>query len=106
MSFFLRKYPLPLPLFLWLWALKGVDEEGIIVKIRTVKTLGSATVIYTDKDRNNYREYKISLQSFTFETDTLIEKPTGMTVIKQVIELSMWASEDNSSIWWKTFYEV
>jgi Ca2+-transporting ATPase len=70
-------------------------KEGVIVKkIRTVETLGSATVICTDKT-GTITQNTMSLQSvYSFNSDTLYEKEGWKdSNAKQVIDLAMWASE-------------
>ncbi|NRT12843.1 cation-translocating P-type ATPase [Flavobacterium sp. 14A] len=70
-------------------------KEGIIVKkIRTVETLGGATVICTDKT-GTITQNKMSLQSvYNYESNVLFEKENFHTdAAIKVIEIAMWASE-------------
>ncbi len=70
-------------------------KEGIIIKrIRTVETLGSATIICTDKT-GTITENKMNLQSvYAYSSGQLYDKDQWhTTAAKDVIEMSMWASE-------------
>jgi P-type Ca2+ transporter type 2C len=70
-------------------------KMGIITKqTKTVETLGSATVICTDKT-GTITENKMSLaQLYLFDSDTLIEikEPLGLEA-EEVINYAMWSSE-------------
>ena len=70
-------------------------KEGIIIKrIRTVETLGSATIICTDKT-GTITENKMNLQSvYAHATGQLYDKNQwNSKEAKDVIEMAMWASE-------------
>ncbi len=70
-------------------------KEGIIVKkTRTVETLGSATIICTDKT-GTITENKMSLQAvYAFSNRQLYEEGNwNDEAVKEVIKVSMWASE-------------
>jgi Ca2+-transporting ATPase len=70
-------------------------KEGVIVKkIRTVESLGGATIICTDKT-GTLTQNKMSLQSvYAFSSGKLYEKEQWSTEeAKKVIEIAMWASE-------------
>jgi Ca2+-transporting ATPase len=74
-------------------------KEGVIIKIRTVETLGSATIICTDKT-GTITENKMSLQSVYASTATSFMK-IGKMGRPKVIEIAMWAKEPLLLIQWK-----
>ena len=94
MSILPEEIPVAFTTFMALGSWRLMKEGIIVKKIRTVETLGSATVICTDKT-GTITENTMSLQSvYSFEADTLYEKADwNDSHAKQVIELSMWASE-------------
>ena len=94
MSILPEEIPVAFTTFMALGSWRLMKEGIIVKKIRTVETLGSATIICTDKT-GTITENTMSLQSvYSFEADTLYEKADwNDSHAKQVIELSMWASE-------------
>ncbi|WP_418263587.1 cation-translocating P-type ATPase [Flavobacterium faecale] len=94
MSILPEEIPVAFTTFMALGSWRLLKEGIIIKKIRTVETLGSATVICTDKT-GTITENKMNLQSvYSFDTEQLYEKENWNTLAAQkVIEIAMWASE-------------
>ncbi len=94
MSILPEEIPVAFTTFMALGSWRLMKEGIIVKKIRTVETLGSATVICTDKT-GTITQNKMSLQSvYNFETNQLFEQENWHNAAaKKVIELAMWASE-------------
>jgi Ca2+-transporting ATPase len=94
MSILPEEIPVAFTTFMALGSWRLMKEGVIVKKIRTVETLGSATVICTDKT-GTITQNTMSLQSvYSFNSDTLYEKEGWKdSNAKQVIDLAMWASE-------------
>ncbi|UQD57506.1 cation-translocating P-type ATPase [Flavobacterium sp. K5-23] len=94
MSILPEEIPVAFTTFMALGSWRLMKEGVIVKKIRTVETLGSATVICTDKT-GTITENKMSLQSvYAFNTNKLFEKENwNDPEAKKVIEMAMWASE-------------
>ncbi|MET0759502.1 MAG: cation-translocating P-type ATPase [Flavobacterium sp.] len=94
MSILPEEIPVAFTTFMALGSWRLMKEGIIVKKIRTVETLGSATVICTDKT-GTITENKMSLQSvYAFSIDQLYEDGNWNTdEAKKVIEIAMWASE-------------
>ena len=94
MSILPEEIPVAFTTFMALGSWRLMKEGVIVKKIRTVETLGSATIICTDKT-GTLTQNKMSLQSvYAFSTDKLYEKEQWHTEeAKKVIEIAMWASE-------------
>ncbi|MBU0942173.1 MAG: cation-translocating P-type ATPase [Bacteroidetes bacterium] len=94
MSILPEEIPVAFTTFMALGSWRLMKEGIIVKKIRTVETLGSATVICTDKT-GTITENTMSLQSvYSFESDSLYEKEDwNNSDAKRVIEIAMWASE-------------
>lgn len=94
MSILPEEIPVAFTTFMALGSWRLMKEGIIVKKIRTVETLGSATVICTDKT-GTITENKMSLQSvYAFSNDQLYEDGNWNTdEAKNVIEIAMWASE-------------
>jgi Ca2+-transporting ATPase len=94
MSILPEEIPVAFTTFMALGSWRLMKEGVIVKKIRTVETLGSATVICIDKT-GTLTENKMSLQSvYAFSTNQLYEKENWNTEeAKKVIEIAMWASE-------------
>tara|TARA_R110002094_G_scaffold528_6_gene2591 strand:- start:1315 stop:3621 length:2307 start_codon:yes stop_codon:yes gene_type:complete len=94
MSILPEEIPVAFTTFMALGSWRLMKEGVIVKKIRTVETLGSATIICTDKT-GTLTQNKMSLQSvYAFSTDKLYEKEQWDTEeAKKVIEIAMWASE-------------
>jgi Ca2+-transporting ATPase len=95
MSILPEEIPVAFTTFMALGSWRLMKEGVIVKKIRTVETLGSATIICTDKT-GTITENKMSLQSvYAFNNDHLYEREEDWKneeAIK-VIEIAMWASE-------------
>lgn len=94
MSILPEEIPVAFTTFMALGSWRLMKEGVIVKKIRTVETLGSATVICTDKT-GTITENTMSLQSvYSFDSGLLYEKEEWKdSNAKQVIEVAMWASE-------------
>ena len=97
MSIIPEEIPVAFTTFMALGAWR-LMKMGIIVKqTKTVETLGSATVICTDKT-GTITENKMSLaQWYVFSNDTMNDDLNGSTQLnkeeEELLHLSMWASE-------------
>jgi P-type Ca2+ transporter type 2C len=94
MSILPEEIPVAFTTFMALGSWRLMKKGVIVKKIKTVETLGSATVICTDKT-GTITENTMSLQSvYVLSTDTLYEKENwDNEQAKQIIETAMWASE-------------
>lgn len=94
MSILPEEIPVAFTTFMALGSWRLMKEGIIVKKIRTVETLGSATIICTDKT-GTITENKMSLQSvYAFSKDQLYEEGNWISEeVKKVIEIAMWASE-------------
>ncbi|MFT4983442.1 MAG: Ca2+-transporting ATPase [Flavobacterium sp.] len=94
MSILPEEIPVAFTTFMALGSWRLMKEGVIVKKIRTVESLGSATIICTDKT-GTLTENKMSLQSvYAFSSNKLYEKEHWNTDdAKKVIEIAMWASE-------------
>ncbi|MCW2119796.1 cation-translocating P-type ATPase [Flavobacterium sp. 7A] len=94
MSILPEEIPVAFTTFMALGSWRLMKEGIIIKKIRTVETLGSATVICTDKT-GTITENKMVLHSvYVFATNQLYGKGNwNIPEAKKVIEIAMWASE-------------
>ena len=94
MSILPEEIPVAFTTFMALGSWRLMKKGVIVKKIRTVETLGSATVICTDKT-GTITENTMSLQSvYILSTDTLYEKENWDNEhAKKIIETAMWASE-------------
>jgi Ca2+-transporting ATPase len=94
MSILPEEIPVAFTTFMALGSWRLMKEGVIVKKIRTVETLGGATVICIDKT-GTITENKMSLQYvYSFNTDKLYEKEAWNNEdAKKVIEIAMWASE-------------
>jgi Ca2+-transporting ATPase len=73
----------------------ATDEVGIVVKqMKTVETLGSATVICTDKT-GTITENKMTLAKLFVLSSTKISNPSASQSddVNELIRVAMWASE-------------
>ncbi|EIA08145.1 cation-translocating P-type ATPase [Flavobacterium frigoris] len=94
MSILPEEIPVAFTTFMALGSWRLMKEGVIVKKIRTVETLGSATIICTDKT-GTITQNKMSLQSvYSFNGDKLYEKEDWKNeAAEKVIETAMWASE-------------
>lgn len=94
MSILPEEIPVAFTTFMALGSWRLMKEGVIVKKIRTVETLGSATIICTDKT-GTITQNKMSLQSvYSFNSDKLYEKEDWKNQnAEKVIETAMWASE-------------
>ena len=94
MSILPQEIPVAFTTFMALGAWRMM-KKGIVVKqMKTVETLGSATLICTDKT-GTITENKMTLAKlFILKTNTIVEAETEINEEeKALIRLSMWASE-------------
>ncbi|AWG21661.1 haloacid dehalogenase [Flavobacterium faecale] len=94
MSILPEEIPVAFTTFMALGSWRLMKEGIIIKKIRTVETLGSATVICTDKT-GTITENKMVLQSvYAFGTNQLFDENNwNQPEAQKVIDIAMWASE-------------
>jgi Ca2+-transporting ATPase len=94
MSILPEEIPVAFTTFMALGSWRLMKEGVIVKKIRTVESLGGATIICTDKT-GTLTQNKMSLQSvYAFSSGKLYEKEQWSTEeAKKVIEIAMWASE-------------
>ena len=94
MSILPEEIPVAFTTFMALGSWRLMKEGVIVKKIRTVETLGSATIICTDKT-GTLTENRMSLKSvYAFSSDKLYEREQWDTEeARKVIEIAMWASE-------------
>lgn len=94
MSILPEEIPVAFTTFMALGSWRLMKEGIIVKKIRTVETLGSATIICTDKT-GTITENKMSLQSvYALSSNQLYGKENWSDeAAKKVIEIAMWASE-------------
>jgi Ca2+-transporting ATPase len=93
MSIIPEEIPVAFTTFMALGSWRLMKEGIIVKKIRTVETLGGATVICTDKT-GTITENKMSLQAvYAFPSEQLFEDGNWDIEAQKVIETAMWASE-------------
>ena len=94
MSILPEEIPVAFTTFMALGSWRLMKEGVIVKKIRTVETLGSATVICTDKT-GTITMNKMTLQSvYDFTSNQLFEKENWNDPrAAKLIEMAMWASE-------------
>jgi Ca2+-transporting ATPase len=94
MSILPEEIPVAFTTFMALGSWRLMQEGVIVKKIRTVETLGGATVICADKT-GTLTENKMKLQSvYAFNSKELYKKDNWKNPDAQkVIEIAMWASE-------------
>ena len=94
MSILPEEIPVAFTTFMALGSWRLMKEGVIVKKIRTVETLGSATVICTDKT-GTITMNKMTLQSvYDFTSNQLFEKENWNDPrAAKLIEIAMWASE-------------
>ena len=93
MSIIPEEIPVAFTTFMALGSWRLMKEGIIVKKIRTVETLGGATVICTDKT-GTITENKMSLQAvYAYASKQLYEDGNWDTAAQKVIEIAMWASE-------------
>jgi Ca2+-transporting ATPase len=93
MSIIPEEIPVAFTTFMALGSWRLMKEGIIVKKIRTVETLGGATVICTDKT-GTITENKMSLQAvYAFPSEQIFEDGNWEIEAQKVIETAMWASE-------------
>jgi Ca2+-transporting ATPase len=94
MSILPEEIPIAFTTFMALGSWRLMKEGVIVKKIRTVESLGGATIICTDKT-GTLTQNKMSLQSvYAFSSNTVYEREQWKTKeATKVIEIAMWASE-------------
>lgn len=94
MSILPEEIPVAFSTFMALGAWRMLKTGIVIKQMKTVETLGSATVICTDKT-GTLTENKMSLAKiYTFEEDAAIEISERLSLLqKELISIAMWASE-------------
>lgn len=93
MSILPEEIPMALTAFMAIGSLR-LMKLGIVVKqMKTVETLGSATVICTDKT-GTITENKMSLvKVFTLESQRISKSEDANDSEKELLQIAMWASE-------------
>lgn len=94
MSILPEEIPVAFTTFMALGSWRLIKEGIIVKKTRTVETLGSATIICTDKT-GTLTENKMSLQAvYAFANNQLVREGNyDSPEIRKVITTAMWASE-------------
>ena len=94
MSILPEEIPVAFTTFMALGAWR-LMKMGIVVKqMKTVETLGSATVICTDKTGTITQNKMALAKLFTFETGKVVDADGQLSPVeKELVTLSMWASE-------------
>lgn len=93
MSILPEEIPMAFTAFLALGAWRLMKMGVVVKQMKTVETLGSATVICTDKT-GTITENKMSLAKvFSLQSQKISDLVDQSTEIKEVIRMAMWASE-------------
>lgn len=93
MSILPEEIPMALTAFMAIGALRLMKLGVIVKQMKTVETLGSATVICTDKT-GTITENKMSLAKlFTLESQRISNPEDADASEKELLQIAMWASE-------------
>ncbi len=93
MSILPEEIPMAFTAFMALGAWRLMKMGVVVKQMKTVETLGSATVICTDKT-GTLTENKMSLAKvFSLQSQKISDPLDESDEIKEVIEIAMWASE-------------
>ena len=93
MSILPEEIPMALTAFMAIGALRLMKLGVIVKQMKTVETLGSATVICTDKT-GTITENKMSLAKiFTLESQRISNTEDADASGKELLQIAMWASE-------------
>lgn len=93
MSILPEEIPMAFTAFMAIGALRLMKMGVVVKQMKTVETLGSATVICTDKT-GTITENKMSLAKvFTLETLRISNPADADASAKEVLQMAMWASE-------------
>lgn len=93
MSILPEEIPMALTAFMAIGALRLMKLGVVVKQMKTVETLGSATVICTDKT-GTITENKMSLAKlFSLETNRIVNPEEADTTEKALLTTAMWASE-------------
>ena len=93
MSILPEEIPMALTAFMAIGSLRLMKLGVIVKQMKTVETLGSATVICTDKT-GTITENKMSLAKiFTLESNRISNPEEADAAEKELLKIAMWASE-------------
>lgn len=93
MSILPEEIPMAFTAFMALGAWRLMQMGVVVKQMKTVETLGSATVICTDKT-GTITENKMSLaQVFSIKSQRIVKPSDVNSDEKQLLEIAMWASE-------------
>lgn len=94
MSILPEEIPVALTTFMALGAWRLMKLGVVVKQIETVETLGSATVICTDKTGTITQNKMALAKLFTLDNNTIIDADGMLTdAEKELVTLAMWASE-------------
>ena len=93
MSILPEEIPMAFTAFMAIGALRLMKMGVVVKQMKTVETLGSATVICTDKT-GTITENKMTLAKvFSLKTSRILDPENADSSEKEVLEVAMWSSE-------------